>query len=353
MPPAPIHLRAVLIPLCRSNAFAGSGIETLIVFVMLVGPGEAAMAIDSLTWALRLYPKTIAWVREDKTSDGTFERLDKFARSYDDRVFLESNPTPQGYSGIATSMFRLYESLITHFPKLEMAIQLDPDACILREGIVELARERFAIHGPGMIGSYMIAPWGEARNHRSWRNRFLRDMLPVGTDMNTKRLRVGLPFYLRYLFRAFKNNYKLGHHVLAAFYILHGDTIRALQANGFWAAMPEAGSRQIKLDDPLLSLGTLAVGHKLIEINDTSAGNVQTWIQFRPPIPLSAKEIIDRRLIAIHPVKVARNAVASVGSTPARTGAGNSSWRRYIESATAPMTNPAMAPVTSPTETVV
>jgi len=277
---------------------------------MLVGPGEAAMAIDGLAWALRLYPDTIAWVREDKTNDGTFEKLDKFARSYDGRVFLESNPAPQGYSGIATSMFRLYESLINRFPKLEMVIQLDPDACILREGIVELARERFAKHGPGLIGSYMISPSGAARDHRPWRNRLIRDLLPVGPDLKTKRLRVGLPFYVRYLFRAFKNNYKLGHHVLASFYILHGDTIRALQENGFWAAMPDAGSRLVKLDDPLLSLGAFAVGHKLIELNDTSAGDIRTWIQFRPPIPLSAKEIMDRRLIAIHPVKADKNGSA-------------------------------------------
>jgi hypothetical protein len=279
----------------------------MIVFVMLVGPGEAGMAIDSLTWALRLYPDTIAWVREDKTNDGTFEKLDEFARSSEGRVFLESNPTSEGYSGIATSMFRLYESLVNHFPRLEMVIQLDPDACILREGLVELARNRFAKHGPGMIGTYMVSPSGAARDHRPWRSRFLRDLMPIGLDLKTKRIRVGLPFYTRYLFSALRKNYKLGHHVLAAFYILHGDTIRALKENGFWAAMPEVGSRLIKLDDPLLSLGTLAVGHKLIELNDTSAGSVQTWIQFRPPIPLSAKEIVNRKLIAIHPVKADRD----------------------------------------------
>jgi hypothetical protein len=287
-----------------------SGSQAMIVFVMLVGPGEAAIAIDSLTWALKLYPGTIAWVREDKTSDGTLEKLDRFARSCDGRVFLESNPAPQGYSGIAVSMFRLYESLISRFPKLDMVIQLDPDACLLREGIVELARERFLRHGPGMIGSYMINAFGEARSHRSWRNRFIRDMLPLGPDLKTKQLRFGLPFYLRYLFRALKNNYKLGHHVLAAFYILHGDTIRALEAIGFWAAMPEEGTRQVKLDDPLLSLGVFAVGHKLMEINDASSGDVQTWIQYRPPIPLSAKEIIDRRIIAIHPVKADKDGSA-------------------------------------------
>jgi hypothetical protein len=125
----------------------------------------------------------------------------------------------------------------------------------------------------------------------------------MGRDHNTKQLRVGLPFYTRYLFRALRYNYKLGQHVLAAFYILHGDTVRALKENGFWAAMPDDGSRLVKSDDPLLSLGACAVGHKLIELNDTSTADVQTWIQFRPPIPLSAKEIVDRHLIAIHPVK--------------------------------------------------
>lgn len=277
---------------------------------MLVGPGEAHIAIDSLTWALRLYPGTIAWVREDRTSDGTREKLEEFAAGSAGRVYLQSNPTRQGYLGIAVSMFHLYETLITRFPQLEMAIQLDPDACLLREGVVDLARERFATHGPGMIGAYMFSPTGAPRNHRSWRNKFIKDLSPIGRDLKTNKLRFGFPFYTKHLLKALKCHYKLGHHVLSSFYILHGDTIRALNESGFWAAMPEAGSRQIKGDDPLLSLGTLAVGHKLIEINDHSDGAIRTWIQFRPPIPLSAKEIVDRRLIAIHPVKSDKDGAA-------------------------------------------
>jgi len=282
----------------------------VIVFVMMVGPGEADIAIDSLTWALRLYPGTTAWVREDRTNDGTRKKPEEFAAGSPGRVYLESNPTSQGYLGIAVSMFRLYETLIARFPQLEMAIQLDPDACLLREGVVDLARERFATHGPGMIGACMFSPTGAARDHRSWRDKFIKDLSPVGRDLKTNKLRFEFPFYTKHSLKAFKYHYKLGHHVLSSFYILHGDKIRALKESGFWAAMPEAGSRQIKGDDPLLSLGTLAAGHKLIEINDHSDGPIQTWIQFRPPIPLSAKEIVDRRLIAIHPVKSDRDGIA-------------------------------------------
>ena len=97
----------------------------MISFVMLVGPKEAEMAVDSLEWALKFYPDAVALVRDDGTSDGTFEVLQEFARSGNQRVFLGRNEHPEGYFGIPTSMFRVYASLIARFPNIEMAIQLD------------------------------------------------------------------------------------------------------------------------------------------------------------------------------------------------------------------------------------
>jgi alpha-glucuronidase len=53
----------------------------------------------------------------------------------------------------------------------------------------------------------------------------------------------------------------------------------------------------------LVSIGVKAVGHALIDINDPVSCGIQTWLQYPPPFPLSAQEVVARRYLAIHPVK--------------------------------------------------
>jgi hypothetical protein len=273
----------------------------MIAFLMLVGPGEAEMALDTLYHCLRLYPDASAFVREDATTDGTFDKLAGFATEHAPRVSLERNSQPEGYFGVAVSTFRAYDSLWNSHSDLEMIIELDPDTCVLRPGLVELARKRFAEHGPGIIGSYRISPSGGKRDFTPHRLSILRDLIPVGTDQKTKRRRLGFPFYMKYLPRAFLNGYQPGENVLAAFYILHGDTFRELGRRGFWRSTPPEGSRYLKMDDPLISLGAKYAGHKLIEMNQP--GEISAWVQYKPPIPLTAEEIVEKGYMAVHPVK--------------------------------------------------
>jgi hypothetical protein len=273
-------------------------------FVMLVGPGEGAMAIDSLEWALKLYPKTKAWVRDDATKDGTFEKLQQLAKFYPQRVVLQRNVAAEGYKGIAVSMFRMYSDIWrSEKATIEMLISLDPDACILRPGLVELARRKFVEHGPGMIGSYSLSPDGEPRRYGPFRRDILLDLLPIGIDKKSRKVRWGFPFYLKYLGQARAHGYRLGEHVLAALYVIHGDTFRELGRVGFWSSIPEQGSRYLKLDDPLISLGVKAIGHSLIDINDPHCGSIQAWLQYKGPLHHTAEEIWDREFLAVHPLK--------------------------------------------------
>ena len=106
------------------------------------------------------------------------------------------------------------------------------------------------------------------RSHQPHCTRILIDLFPAGFDRYHKLLRFGVPFYTKFLVRAFRNGYRLGRHVLGAFYIIHGDTLRALDAAGFWRSMPDLGSREVKLDDPLISMGPYIVGHKLIDLHE-------------------------------------------------------------------------------------
>ena len=275
----------------------------MIAFLMLVGPGEAQIATDTLFHSLRLYPGSYAFIRDDSTSDGTFSALAQFAAEHAPRVLLERNTHPQGYLGVAVSIFQAYDSLGNRPLDIEMIIELDPDTCILRSGLVELARKKFAEFGPGIIGSYRLSLEGGKRDHGPHRRCMLRDLFPVGTDQKTNRRRMGFPFYLRYLPRAFVRGYRLGEHVLAALYILHGDTFRELGRRGFWHSMPGEGSRYVKMDDPLVSLGAKFIGHSLIDINDPSHGEIPAWLQYLPPIQWTAEEIVHNGYLAVHPLK--------------------------------------------------
>lgn len=275
----------------------------MIRFLMLVGPGEAEMAVDTLSHALQLYPAASACVRDDATQDGTFEALENFATLHPKRLCLLRNDTPQGYLGCAVSIFLSLEHTWRAHPHLEMVIKLDPDACILRPGLDELARKKFAEFGPGMLGSYRIAPSGAIRDHSMHTRSMLKDLLMLGRDLQTGRLRFGAPFYLRYLVRALGHGYVPGHSVLGGMYILHADTVSAAGKARYWASIPEHAACHTKMEDVLVSLGVKAVGHSLIDINNPASGDVRTWLQYQPPLPWSAEQIAGRNYLAIHPVK--------------------------------------------------
>ncbi len=65
--------------------------------------------------------------------------------------------------------------------------------------------------------------------------------------------------------------------------------------------MPALGSREVKLDDPLISMGPYIVGHKLIDLHEP--GDSRFWTQYENPIPLSAEKILARCDLALHPVR--------------------------------------------------
>jgi hypothetical protein len=162
----------------------------MIGLVMLVGPGEGEMALDSLSHVLRLYPHSCVCVRDDVTQDGTFGILQSFARENPGRVCLSRNETQLGYFGCGVSMFRSYEHIARAHLDCEIWIKLDPDACILRPGLDELARTKFADFGPGML---VISPCA-ARPMTgicSWAERPRRSLYHASRD-HFRRLRCGL-----------------------------------------------------------------------------------------------------------------------------------------------------------------
>jgi hypothetical protein len=270
-------------------------------FLMIVGPGEGRIAVDAIHTILRAYPESKIWLRDDCTHDGTFECLKNVADSHPHRIDLVRNSAPMGYKGLPVSVFRSFDRICQSGEQVEMVIKLDPDVLLTGDEIVRFARSKFAEKGPGIIGSYLLSAAKTRRNNTSFCIRLLIDLFPAGFDRHNKVLRFGLPFYAKYLAKAFRNGYLLGRHVLGAFYIVHGDTLRALNNVGFWRSIPELGSREIKWDDALVPIGPYFVGHKLIDLHDQDESRF--WIQLKNPIPLSAEEILARRYQAVHPLK--------------------------------------------------
>ena len=133
------------------------------------------------------------------------------------------------------------------------------------------------------------------------RRNMLVDLLPIGPHKTWRAVRVGWPYWARYLLPARRHGYIFGEHVLGALAAIHGDTLRALARSGF-LAVPE-GFRALTVQmDVLLGLGVRAVGHRLIDL-DEDPSRATVWLQFLPPVPVDAEVLIARGMLAVHPVK--------------------------------------------------
>jgi hypothetical protein len=270
-------------------------------FLMVVGPNEGALAADTLDSIAACEPAADVWVLDDCTTDGTYDSLGRWAAAHPGTRVLR-NPVPRGYRGIATSVFSLLEA-IAHEPRIpDLIIKVDPDTFVIATGIVDLMRHRFAAVGPGIVGPYRIGANGGARTFGRLRRNMLLDLLPLGVHKDRRALRVGFPFWTGYLPAARRHGYEMGEHVLGALSGMHGDTLRAIHDSGFLSAIPDPYRALTVEEDVLLGLATKAVGHQLIDITHDPA-DARVWIQFRPPIPQTANALLERRMLAVHPLK--------------------------------------------------
>ena len=263
-----------------------------VVFAMLVAPGEGEIAVDTLRRSLDLYPGAYALILDDATQDGTFDRLCRLASELQDRIVVDRNDHAEGFRGMARSMFRAYQRIYYLWPNVRIVIKIDPDTCVLRSGLVELADRKFSRFGPGMIGSYRLSPSGAMRGHTVHGRAIIRDLVSFSRP----------PFYFRRLIRAMLHGYIPGQSVLGGLYILHGDTVRAAARHDLLLA-ESARTLHLTTEDALVSMTVRAVGHSLIDINDPKHGDVPAWIVWRAADRCTLDEIRTKGYLAIHPVK--------------------------------------------------
>ena len=148
----------------------------------------------------------------------------------------------------------------------------------------------------------------------------LLDLLPFGLHKDRRSVRVGLPFWASYLATARRRGYAMGEHVLGALSGMHGETLRAIHGSGFLSALPEHYRALTVEEDVLLGLATKAVGHQLIDITADPA-TARVWIQFRPPIPQTASALLERQMLAVHPLKASPEGLAMRSALRVRRGA--------------------------------
>jgi hypothetical protein len=281
----------------------GFGLATnRVIFVMVVGPGEGAIAVDSLDSIAAFEPDAESWVLDDCTNDGTYDTLVRWGSTHP-RSRILRNPEARGYRGIARSMFSVLSLIAAEPVAPGLVVKIDPDTCLIGPGVVDLMRGRLESVGPGIVGAYRVAPSGVAREFGRIRRNMILDLLPVGLHKDRRSIRIGRPFWTAYVSAARRHGYEFGEHVLGALSGIHGATIRALHAAGFLDALPPEYRALTVEEDVLLGLGAKAVGHQLIDINVDRA-NPDVWVQFRPPVPLDADQLLQRGIRAVHPVKL-------------------------------------------------
>jgi hypothetical protein len=247
------------------------------------------------------FPGASRWILDDCTSDGTYEALSRWVAL--NGGHLLRNTAPRGYRGIASSFYSLLATIVRAEPELAMAIKIDPDTCLLGGDLLERIRARFIEHGPGVVGAYRVGAGGRPRVFGHIRRNMLVDLLlPVGPHKTWRALRVGPPYWARFLRRAKRNGYVFGEHVLGALAAIHADTLRALLASGFLDVPGRFRALTVQMD-VLLGLGVRAVGHALIDLDGAPPTPPTVWLQFLPPVPLSADTIVARGILAVHPVK--------------------------------------------------
>lgn len=283
-----------------------------VAFLMVVGPGEGALAADTLESIATFEPGACVWLLDDCTRDGTYEVIQSWAAAHPG-CRLERNPEPRGYRGIARSFFSLLSAVAAEPLMPELVIKLDPDTCIVGPGVVDLVRQRMAAAGgPGIVGMYRVAAAGGRRAFGRLRRNMLLDLLPLGLHKDRRSLRVGRPFWSPYVPLARRHGYEFGEHVLGALSAMHGDTLRAIRDSGFLEGLPSDYRALTVEEDVLLGLGTKAVGHRLIDINADPA-HPDVWIQFLPPVPIDAGELLRLGVRAVHPVKATADGEAMRG----------------------------------------
>jgi hypothetical protein len=126
------------------------------------------------------------------------------------------------------------------------------------------------------------------------------DAMPIGLG-HDRTIRWKPIFYFKHLLRALRHGYSIGENIQGGIMALHRQTLAAMGESGF-LAVPTRYIVRLRGDDILLALGTKAVGHGLISIND-HPDKVVAWVRASRFPGITADELLDEGYFVVHPIK--------------------------------------------------
>ena len=284
-----------------SDSSTSAPAQTRFAMVMVVGPGEQAIAMDTLASARQHYPNADIWLMDDCTQDGTYPLLESWAKQHAG-VFLYRNKTPNGFPKLPESFCRLFLAILGSGNAYDMVVKLDTDSYFTDAGLDTHFRALFAQYGPGKIGAYRVDPEGNPREFMLLGRMMQRDCLPLDWNRQQGYVRLGAAFYAPFMRQALRHGYTPGEHIQGGLYAIHIQTLQAMAHSGFFQAFPPNIRYRMTAEDILFSMVVRSVGHALIEMNQAPHPTI-TWIRHRSPLSVSVETLRQRQVAAIHPVK--------------------------------------------------
>ena len=269
-----------------------------IAFAMVMGPGQAEMVIDNIEAICSLYPGSKTWIRNDHTTDGSWEQVQEWSRGKP--VRLSRNRSRYGYYRLAQTYGELLLEIADAKP--DLLIKIDPDTVLIRSGLIELFQERFTQHGPGICGSHRTSPDGMPRSFRHHALLVALDTMPVGPKKKVRTLRWKPVGYFPHILKALRRGYRIGENVQGGLYAVDGRTLQELSGSGFLKAMAFGRHGMVWADDVLITLGVRSVGGVISPLN-AADGVASTHIQSVRPLYIKDEHLFGPQLLAVHPIK--------------------------------------------------
>ncbi len=210
----------------------------------------------------------------------------------DVRVIRAGQARPGTQGGLWVKTAPVYRWILQHYQP-GIVLRLDADAVILGPGLEAAAEQAFRRNpGIGLLGAYRVGPDGGRRDFRPAARQLRAEIGPRG--LRRPQLRAGLRRYVRL---ARDHGYVDGEHVLGCAFLLRAEAIRDIdRAGGFRQRWLEASRLG---DDQIMSLLTVAVGHKIADFGGPADPLALTW----RGLPAHPSELLERGKLVTHSVR--------------------------------------------------
>ncbi len=206
----------------------------------------------------------------------------------------------------------LLKEVVASDKDYEFVLKFDTDTLFVNGGLDQLFFERFKAEGPGVCGNYRYNALNELRDFTKPSRKMRLDTLPIGyTPKFVSKIRVGNVTYLPYLKKALQNGYSYGENIFAACYAFHFSTVKCWSDNGFLDALINMGPSMVFEDDVLMSVGSKAIGHKLIELEPPGSDTPKrAWLEWGGrELTIPVEEVLAKGYWVLHQLKIEPNAI--------------------------------------------